>query len=71
LLSTVWNTQRDSQSSTEKRRGRKEIEVTRRRGGGVKRKDHEKILEIIIENFPKMGKEIATKSKKPRESQTR
>ena len=29
-----------------------------------KKKDHDKILEeIIIENFPKMGKEIATKSK--------
>ena len=34
-----------------------------------KNKDNEKILEaIIVENFPKMGKE--TKSKKPRESQT-
>ena len=36
-----------------------------------KKKDHEKILEeIIIENFPKMGKEIITQSKKPSESQT-
>ena len=36
-----------------------------------KKKDHEKIFEeIIVENFPKMGKEIITKSKKPRESQT-
>ena len=36
-----------------------------------KKKGHEKILEeIIVENFPKMGKEIATQSKKPRESQT-
>ena len=36
-----------------------------------KKKDREKILEeIIVENFPKMGKEIITKSKKPRESQT-
>ena len=26
-----------------------------------KKKDHEKILEIIVENFPKMGKEIITK----------
>ena len=35
-----------------------------------KKKDHEKILEeIIVENFPKMGKEIV-KSKKSRESQT-
>ena len=25
-----------------------------------KKKDHEKILEIIVENFPKMGKEIVT-----------
>ena len=36
-----------------------------------KKKDHKKILEeIIVENFPKMGKEIITKSKQPRESQT-
>ena len=35
------------------------------------KKDHDKILKlIIVENFPKMGKEIVTKSKKPRESQT-
>ena len=25
-----------------------------------RQKDHEKILEIIVENFPKIGKEIAT-----------
>ena len=25
-----------------------------------KKKDHEKILEMIVENFPKMGKEITT-----------
>ena len=25
-----------------------------------KKKDHEKILEIIVENFPKVGKEIIT-----------
>ena len=36
-----------------------------------RKKDHEKILdEIIVENSPKMGKEIITQSKKPRESQT-
>ena len=36
-----------------------------------KKKDHEKILEeIIVENFPKMGKEIMTQVQKPRESQT-
>ena len=32
MLSTAWNTQRGSQSYIEKRRGRKEIEITRRRG---------------------------------------
>ena len=36
-----------------------------------KKKGHEKILEeIIVENFPKMGKEIATQVQKPRKSQT-
>ena len=36
-VSTFKNTQRDSQSYTEKRRGRKEIEVTQRTKGRVKR----------------------------------
>ena len=36
-----------------------------------KKKDHEKILEeIIVENFHKMGREIATQVLKLRESQT-
>ena len=36
-----------------------------------RKKDHEKILEeIIVENFPKMEKEIITEVQKPRESQT-
>ena len=36
-----------------------------------KKKGHEEILEdIIVENFPKMGKELSPKFKKPRESQT-
>ena len=36
-----------------------------------KNKGREKILEeIIVENFPKMGKEIATQVQEPRESQT-
>ena len=38
-FSTVRDTQRGSQSYTEKRRGRRETEVTRRRRGGVKRGD--------------------------------
>ena len=36
-FSTVRDTQRDSKSKMEKRIGRREIEVTRRRRGGVKR----------------------------------
>ena len=36
-FSTVRDTQRCSQSYMEKRRGRREIEVTRRRRGGIKR----------------------------------
>ena len=31
-----------------------------------KKKDHEKILEIIVENFPKMGKEIVQETQSPR-----
>ena len=38
-LSAPRNTQRHSQSYTEKRKGRKEIEVTGRREGRVKRED--------------------------------
>ena len=36
-FSTVRDTRRSTQSYMEKRRGRKEIEVTRRRRGGIKR----------------------------------
>ena len=36
-LYTVRDTQRGTQSYMEKRRGRREIEVTRRRRGGIKR----------------------------------
>ena len=36
-----------------------------------KKKDHEKILEeIIVESFPKMGKEITTQVQETQESQT-
>ena len=38
-FSTVRNTQRDSKSYMEKRRGRREIDVTRRRRGGIKREE--------------------------------
>ena len=36
MLTTAWNTQRGSQSYIEKRRGRKETEVTSRIKGGIK-----------------------------------
>ena len=36
-FSTMRDTQRGSQSYMEKRRGRREIEVTRKRRGGIKR----------------------------------
>ena len=36
-FSTVRDTQRGSQSYMKKRRGRREIELTRRRRGGIKR----------------------------------
>ena len=36
-FSTVRDTQRGTQSYMEKRRGRRELEVTRRRRGGLKR----------------------------------
>ena len=49
-FSTVRDTQRGSQSYTEKRRGRKEIEVTRRRGGGVKRRE----TNLGSNQFPKV-----------------
>ena len=39
MLSTVLIPQRCSQNYTEKRRGRKEIQVTRRRKEGIKRRE--------------------------------
>ena len=38
-FSTVRGTQRSSQSYVEKRRGRRKIEVTRRRRGGIRREE--------------------------------
>ena len=39
-FSTVRNTQKGSQSYMKKRRGRREIEVTRRRSGGIETREH-------------------------------
>jgi len=49
VLSTVWNTQRELQSYIEKRRGRREREVTRRRRGGVKKGE----INLASNQFPK------------------
>ena len=58
-FSTVRDTQRDSQSYMEKRRGRQEIEVTRRRRGGVKRGE----INLASNQFPK----CSPQSRTPRE----
>ena len=47
-FSTVRDTERGSQSYMEKRRGRREIEVTRRRRGGIKRG----ASKLASNNFP-------------------
>jgi len=49
VLSTVWNTQTGSWTYIEKRRGRKEIEVARRRKGGIKRRE----TDLASNQFPK------------------
>ena len=60
MLSIVWNSQRGSWISIEKRRRRKEIEVTRRRGGGVKRRE----ISLACDQFAKCSPQPRT----PRES---
>ena len=51
---TVRDTQRDSQSYMEKRRRRQEIEVTRRRRGGVKSGE----TNLASNQFPKCGNSV-------------
>ena len=55
-FSTVRDTQRGSQSFMEKRRGKKEIEVTRRRRGGVKRRE----TKLASNHFPKCSPQPGT-----------
>ena len=52
---TVRDTQKGSQSYMEKRRGRKEIEVTRR-GGEVKRRE----TDLASNQFPKFSPQPGT-----------
>ena len=51
-FSTARNTQRDSQSYIEKRRGRREIEMFRKRKGRVKR---EKAIKPVIKSLNENG----------------
>ena len=55
-FSTVRDTQRGSQSYMEKRKGRREIEVTRRRIGGVKRGE----TNVARNQFPKCSPQPRT-----------
>ena len=52
MLATVWNTQRGSQSYIEKRRERREIEVTRKRRGGIKREKSNLASNQFLMCFP-------------------
>ena len=55
-FSTVRDSQRGSQSYIEKRRGRKEIELTRRRKGGIKRRE----TDLGRNQFPKCSPQPRT-----------
>ena len=55
-FSTVGDTQRGSQSYMEKRRGRREIEVTKRRRGGIKRRERN----LASNQFPKCSPQSGT-----------
>ena len=54
-FSTVRDTQRGSQNYMEKRRGRREIEVTRRRRGGIKRGESKLASNQFPMCFPQSG----------------
>ena len=54
-FSTVRETQRGSQSYMEKRRGKREIDVTRRRRGGIKRGESKLTSNHFPMCFPQSG----------------
>ena len=56
MLSTVWDTQRGSQSYIEKRRERKETEVARRIKGRIKRRE----TDPASNQFPKCSPQPGT-----------
>ena len=55
-FSTVRDSQRGSQSYIEKRRGSKEIEMSRRRRGGIKRRE----IDLGSTLFPKCSPQPGT-----------
>ena len=55
-FSTVRDTERGSKSCMEKRRGRREIEVTRRRRGGIKRGESN----LASNQFPMFSSQFGT-----------
>jgi len=54
-FSTVRDTRRGTQSYMEKRKGRKEMEVTRKRRGGIKRGDSKLASNLFPMCFPQSG----------------
>ena len=54
-FSTMRDTQRGSQSYMEKRRGRREIEVTRRKRGGIKRGENKLASKQVPMFSPQSG----------------
>ena len=54
-FSTVRDTQRSSQSYMKKRRGRRELEVTRRRRGGIKREERKLASNHFLMCSPQSG----------------
>ena len=54
-FSTVRDTWRGSQSYTEERRGGREIEVTRRRRGGIKRRETDPASNQFLKCSPQPG----------------
>ena len=58
-FSTVRDTKRGSRSYMEKRRGRREIEVTRRSKGGIKRRE----TDLASNQFPKCSPQPRTPKK--------
>ena len=54
-FSTVRDTRRGTQSYMEKRRGKREIEVNRRRSGGIKRGESKLASNQFLMCFPQSG----------------